>query len=203
MKKALVLLIFLVFYTSFIFCEETIDSLNFDIVLQRSGKTEYYFTKYNTDVRLDRVLFSSSLEIQDPAIAELGFVWAIYNSGTYNLDIIFQSAESVSLDYSDEDFMIRYTENKSIGYNYNVNILGPSGQIESVLSFEKESIKELQNKNARTCSVLKNQFINRTEGNTGRIDLQLVLNPPSSSDGTVGFTAGQYTGEIVVELTSK
>lgn len=196
MKKIFSILIYILFFSAFAFCSTGQNPLVFNIVLQRSGKTEYYFTEYENNTRLERVVFSLPDE-NGISTTQLGFVWSIYNTGTYDLDIIFQSAESVGIVPENGDFMIRHISSTAIGYNYNVIDKNNSG-----LSFESNSIDDPKPSDSRTYNVFTGKQIDRIQGDTGRVDLTLTLNPPTSSDGTKGFSEGQYRGEIVVRLTT-
>ena len=194
MKKILILVLIFIFIPFAFSAETNSGDVDFNIVLQRSGKTEYYFTEYDSDTRLERVIFPLITSNTTSVTASLGFSWSMYNSGNYAIDLIFRSGST----NADSDFMLRKQGNSSIGYNYSVYV-DKYNENNEIDPSEDASLDPATT--SRTCRIFSG-FVSQSSGNTGRVGLRLVLTTPTSSDGTVGFGEGQYVGEIAVNVVT-
>ena len=193
-----------------------ITSGNFDLVLTRPGVTDYYFTSYGSDNRLsEEVTFSLVSGTPPKATAELGFTCHMYDVGTFNVDLIFASSTENYGTPGTEDFMLRHKE-KDIGLNYSVEVYeradgsSDNGKEVGSLSFSDADdgtnsvISSKPTEIRRTLRLINNGVVSASSGISKSFDINLTLNAPTSSDnnGATGFMAGQYEGEIVVNVTT-
>lgn len=196
-----------------------ITSGNFDLVLTRPGVTDYYFTSYGSDNRLsEEVTFSLVSGTPPKATAELGFTCHMYDVGTFNVDLIFASSTENYGTPGTEDFMLRHKE-KDIGLNYSVEVYeradgsSDNGKEVGSLSFSDADdgtnsvISSKPTEIRRTLRLINNGVVSASSGISKSFDINLTLNAPTSKDdkekdAVTGFMAGQYEGEIVVNVTT-
>lgn len=195
MKKFLFLIIFIII-SSPCFSEEiantSIANTSFDIILERSGETDYYFTEYNSNTRLERVVFSlirtddSGNEYSE---AELGFHYQIYNTGNYTVKMIFEAEDNSSHMLKNTD--INAEENKWLDYVVEASV-DADAKYRPQISDDGKSLTIYSNKDSEP--------IDSNTGVSGNVNLALRIDAPTWNDETAAFFDGQYTGRIVVEV---
>lgn len=191
MKKFLFLIVFIII--SLPCFSEELPETGFDIILERSGETDYYFTEHGSNVRLERVIFSliqtdSGKQYSD---AELGFHYQIYNTGNYTVKMIFEAEDNSSHMLKNTDINAD-EENKWLDYTVKASGNTLDTTIES--NDESNAIKSL---------TIYSGEIDSNTGVSGNVNLTLRIDAPTWDDGTVGFFDGQYTGRIVVEVKNQ
>ncbi len=198
MKKFLFLIIFIII-SSPCFSEEiantSIANTSFDIILERSGETDYYFTEYNSNTRLERVVFSlirtddSGNEYSE---AELGFHYQIYNTGNYTVKMIFEAEDNSSHMLKNTDINAD-EENKWLDYTVKASGNTLDTTIDTTIESNDES-------NAIKSLTIYSGEIDSNTGVSGNVNLALRIDAPTWNDETAAFFDGQYTGRIVVEV---
>ena len=197
-----------------------ISSGSFDLVLIRPGVTDYYFTSAGSDNRLsEEVTFSLVSDESLSATAFLGFTCHIYDPGTFNVDLIFASSTENYGNSTTEDFMLRHKEFKDIGLNYSVKVYeradGSSDNRKEVGSLNFKDASDGSNsvisskliEGSRTLRLINGGKVTASSGISKSFDIELTLNAPTrrfnnEEDPVTGFSAGQYEGEIVVNVTT-
>ena len=200
--------------------EDIISSGSFDLVLTRPGVTDYYFTSYGSDNRLsEEVTFSLVSGTPPKATAELGFTCHMYDVGTFNVDLIFASSTENygNTDTDTSDFMLRYKDDGRIGLNYSVSVserdeASASARTLGSLEFVDDpygtnsTISSLAVESSRTLRLINGGKVTASSGISRSFDIKLTLNAPTreddKGDAVTGFSAGQYEGEIVVNVTT-
>lgn len=197
MKKFLLLIVFIVISLP-CFSEEianpSIANTGFDIILERSGETDYYFTEYNSNVRLERVVFSLILtddSDNEYSEAELGFHYQIYNTGNYTVKMIFEAEDNSSHMLKNTDIN---AEEKNKWLDYTVKASGNTVDTTVDTPIESNGVKSL---------TIYSGKIDSNTGVSGDVNLTLRIDAPTWNDGTVAFFDGQYTGRIVVEVINQ
>ena len=111
MKKVIIFaLLFIIILPCFSAEEPTgaVSSPNFNVVLQRSGITEYYFTEFGNSTRLERVIFSNIYQEDGmyKSDAYLGFHYQIFENGNYTINIYFNPNYRY---HEDINFVLQYS----------------------------------------------------------------------------------------------
>lgn len=194
MKKFLFLIIFIII-SSPCFSEEianpSIANTGFDIILERSGETDYYFTEYNSNTRLERVVFSlirtddSGNEYSE---AELGFHYQIYNTGSYTVKMIFEAEDNSSHMLKNTDINADEEKNKWLDYT----VIASGDTVDTKI--ESNDVKPL--------TIYSGQIDSNT-GVSGNVNLVLHIDAPTWGNENAAFFDGQYTGRIVVEVINQ
>lgn len=187
MKKVIIFaLLFIIILPCFSAEEPTgaVSSPNFNVVLQRSGITEYYFTEFGNSTRLERVIFSNIYQEDGmyKSDAYLGFHYQIFENGNYTINIYFNP--------KDNAHMLVKTDDMSAGYN-------PAIYYETRTENSNSDPTQLPAENANNNVItIKHENISENTGESGDIDIALVL------ESEAGFNKGQYNGEIAVYVIS-
>ena len=191
MKKFLLLIVFIVISLP-CFSEEianpSIANTGFDIILERSGETDYYFTEYNSNTRLERVVFSlirtddSGNEYSE---AELGFHYQIYNTGNYTVKMIFEAEDNSSHMLKNTDIN---ADEKNKWLDYAVEASVDTAEYSPQISDDGKSL-----------TIYSGQIDSNT-GVSGNVNLALRIDAPTWGNENAAFFDGQYTGRIVVEV---
>ena len=194
-----------------------ITSGNFDLVLTRPGVTDYYFTSHGSDNRLsEEVTFSLVSGTPPKATAELGFTCHMYDVGTFNVDLIFASSTE---NYGTTDFMLRHKKDEDTGLNYSVSVserdeASASAKTLGSLEFVDDpygtnsTISSPAVESSRTLRLINNGGVSASSGISKSFDIKLTLNAPTRLNNeekpkpVTAFSAGQYEGEIVVNVTT-
>lgn len=215
MKKFIYIAFIVALLNSAIIPAKGISSGNFDLVLTRPGVTDYYFTSHGSDNRLsEEVTFSLVSGTPPKATAELGFTCHMYDVGTFNVDLIFASSTENYGKSDTKDFMLRYKDDGRIGLNYSVSASERVDDSASGGTWTLNFVNDSNNTNStilpppvessRTLRLINGGEVTASSGISKSFDINLTLNAPTSSDnnGATGFMAGQYEGEIVVNVTT-
>ena len=194
MKKFLLLIVFIVISLP-CFSEEianpSIANTGFDIILERSGETDYYFTEYNSNTRLERVVFSlirtddSGNEYSE---AELGFHYQIYNTGSYTVKMIFEAEDNSSHMLKNTDIN---ADEKNKWLDYAVEASVDTAEYSPQISDDEKSL-----------TIYSGQIDSNT-GVSGNVNLALRIDAPTWGNKNAAFFDGQYTGRIVVEVKNQ
>ena len=194
MKKFLLLIVFIVISLP-CFSEEianpSIANTGFDIILERSGETDYYFTEYNSNTRLERVVFSlirtddSGNEYSE---AELGFHYQIYNTGNYTVKMIFEAEDNSSHMLKNTDIN---ADEKNKWLDYAVEASVDTAEYSPQISDDGKSL-----------TIYSGQIDSNT-GVSGNVNLALRIDAPTWGNENAAFFDGQYTGRIVVEVKNQ
>lgn len=194
MKKFLLLIVFIVISLP-CFSEEianpSIANTGFDIILERSGETDYYFTEYNSNTRLERVVFSlirtddSGNEYSE---AELGFHYQIYNTGNYTVKMIFEAEDNSSHMLKNTDIN---ADEKNKWLDYAVEASVDTAEYSPQISDDGKSL-----------TIYSGQIDSNT-GVSGNVNLALRIDAPTWGNKNAAFFDGQYTGRIVVEVKNQ
>lgn len=194
MKKFLLLIVFIVISLP-CFSEEianpSIANTGFDIILERSGETDYYFTEYNSNTRLERVVFSlirtddSGNEYSE---AELGFHYQIYNTGSYTVKMIFEAEDNSSHMLKNTDIN---ADEKNKWLDYAVEASVDTAEYSPQISDDGKSL-----------TIYSGQIDSNT-GVSGNVNLALRIDAPTWGNENAAFFDGQYTGRIVVEVKNQ
>ena len=194
MKKFLLLIVFIVISLP-CFSEEianpSIANTGFDIILERSGETDYYFTEYNSNVRLERVVFSLILtddSDNEYSEAELGFHYQIYNTGNYTVKMIFEAEDNSSHMLKNTDINADEEKNKWLDYT----VIASGDTVDTKI--ESNDVKPL--------TIYSGQIDSNT-GVSGNVNLALRIDAPTWGNENAAFFDGQYTGRIVVEVINQ
>lgn len=217
MKKFIYIAFIVALLNSTIIPANDIPSGSFDLVLIRPGVTDYYFTSAGSDNRLsEEVTFSLVDEDSNSADAELGFTCHMYDPGTFNVDLIFASSTE---NYGTKDFMLRHKKDEDTGLNYSVEVYeradGSSENRKEVGSLNFKDASDGSNsvisskliEGSRTLRLINGGKVTASSGISKSYDIELTLNAPTrrfnnEEDPVTGFSAGQYEGEIVVNVTT-
>ena len=194
MKKFLLLIVFIVISLP-CFSEEianpSIANTGFDIILERSGETDYYFTEYNSNTRLERVVFSLILTDDsgnEYSEAELGFHYQIYNTGSYTVKMIFEAEDNSSHMLKNTDINADEEENKWLDYT----VIASGDTVDTKI--ESNDVKPL---------TIYSGKIDSNTGVSGNVNLALRIDAPTWGNENAAFFDGQYTGRIVVEVKNQ
>lgn len=219
MKKFICIAFIVALLNSAIIPAKDISSGSFDLVLTRPGVTDYYFTSYGSDNRLsEEVTFSLVDKDSNSADAELGFTCHIYDPGTFNVDLIFASSTKNYGTSDTEDFMLRHKENEDTGLNYSVVVYeradgsSDNGKAVEFLSFDDDPngnnsvISSEVTEESRTLNLITGGKVTASSGISKSFNIELTLNAPTRLNNektpVTEFSAGQYEGEIVVNVTT-
>lgn len=218
MKKFICIAFIVALLNSAIIPAKDISSGSFDLVLTRPGVTDYYFTSHGSDNRLsEEVTFSLVDKDSNSAYAELGFTCHMYDVGTFNVDLIFASSTKNYGTSDTEDFMLRHKENEDTGLNYSVKVYERADG-----SSDNEEVESLNFKDAddgnnsvissevteerRTLNLITGGKVTASSGISKSFNIELTLNAPTRLNNektpVTEFSAGQYEGEIVVNVTT-
>lgn len=176
----------------------------FDIVLNKVGETDYYFSDFNHEVRNPRIIMTDQNQ-SAPYIYNFSFVWSIYTNSKISLIMNFYATEA---DASDGyGFMLRHTENNSIGINYDVKYNADSSDvateikgIEAVYSQAPAGQGVGMLLSNRQIPLLQNVQVTPLAGNSGHVDFTISIDPAKHAENGESFSAGQYTGYIEVQI---
>lgn len=200
MKKFLLLIVFIVISLP-CFSEEianpSIANTGFDIILERSGETDYYFTEYNSNVRLERVVFSLILtddSDNEYSEAELGFHYQIYNTGNYTVKMIFEAEDNSSHMLKNTDIN---AEEKNKWLDYTVSASGDT--VETNIESNDTVDTKIESNNVKSLTIYSGMIDSNT-GVSGNVNLALRIDAPTWGNENAAFFDGQYTGRIVVEV---
>lgn len=220
MKKFIYIAFIIALLNSAIIPAKDISSGSFDLVLTRPGVTDYYFTSYGSDNRLsEEVTFSLVLGNPPSATASLGFTCHIYDPGTFNVDLIFASSTENYGNGATEDFMLRHKKDEDTGLNYSVEVYeradgsSDNGKKVGSLNFKDADdgnsvISSKPTESSRTLCLIDNNngVVSASSGISKSFNIELTLNAPTrlNNENTpvTAFSAGQYEGEIVVNVTT-
>ena len=201
-KRFLVLLSMSILLIGSVAADDTVYP-QFDIVLNKVGETDYYFSDFNHEVRNPRIIITDQNQTA-PFTYDFSFVWSIYTNSKISLIMNFYATEA---DASDGyGFMLRHTEDNSIGINYDVKYNAASSDvateiegIEAVYSEAPEGQGVGMLLSNRQIPILQNVQVTPLAGNSGHVDFTISIDPAHAENGE-SFSAGQYTGYIEVQI---
>ena len=217
MRRMIFILLFVVFCCSALCFAE---SLEFSLVFNKSGVTQFYFCEpSNNEIRMNSLSFSLISNASQSASAEIGVVWKLFPDGVYsdateNLRLILEAASANPTPSNDnsQDYMLHENSDNSIGVNYNINI---ESYVIKENTYKPQDLEIDINERGTPIPGEERRIIlfEGTVGNngaSGSATLNLELNPPKTvttqPDGTVtegyAFMNGEYTGYLILHVQS-
>ena len=199
-KRFLVLLSMSILLIGSVAADDTVYP-QFDIVLNKVGETDYYFSDYCHETRNPRIVITDQNKTA-PYTYDFSFVWSIYTNSRISLIMNFYATEA---DVSDGyGFMLRRTENNSIGINYDVIYNSSSSVSVNGISATYSDAPEGQGVGMllsdRQIPLLQDVQVTPLAGNSGHVDLTVSIDPARHAENHESFTTGQYTGYIEVQI---
>lgn len=209
MKKRRIILILLSLMVSSLYAVEPIyEEKQFEVIFQKPGETDFYFTEGTTNVRSQKAVeFNPVFAPTDSTTGNFGFYWEVYHDGAVTIELKFSSGHQQTVTNSDGtsysgDYMLYSTEGGQ-GLNYNVELNdGLSTIDDSCTPNEITSVSHVPlTEEQRTIKLYEGNATN-IQGTSGHAVFDLSMDPPIDSEGHVGFIKGQYVGQIEFFITT-
>lgn len=205
MKRVIFICLMLIIFISSIFCESAASptQLKFNMVFEKQEKNR--FGIYTSDSKkivdteaVDRISFPIVTSSTTPVSTKDNPVylkWDLYPNGkTLNIDLELRSSSN---DDVVDDFClisIGDTGGNEIGLNYKAIV---DGSVKIGGDIAATDISKRIGRDQRKATV-----VSVTSNDSGVAQLILEIAPPTSESGQEGFVSQEYTGYIVLTLSS-